>query len=666
MANKITVFTCLLTFWMIQANAQKNTITALAGHKGIWVVCGDALPKNFSYTLFRKKANADWVKIASINFPASKDALQAGYLNALRVSGNGITSLSDERLNALWDRLTSPVSANSPVEIGEDYALRQASGTAWYDAGADSAVNYTYKVQFIDPKKKEPIEFLSNNAIWPGRKFQADIKPLLVKPTRAGLYAEFEIADKGHMTTCKIYRRYYLRSDYEEINVRPIFTTRNGKLILLFNDETAVEKVPYAYMVLPLDAAGNPGDFSPEIKAFDVPQKSIAPSVVNFRAKSAEAEKAVRLSWKFVSNKNIVSVNVYKGLRYDGKYMKIATLGPNDTTYFDHNVKPIETYYYTVVLNGTYEQSPASPRIPGILKAINKNLFPPQDIRLFQKDNMVRLFWKKNETDTRAYYVYRGTGKAKIQQVGPVIITDSSVVAFTDTLPQVSTPTIFTYFIADENTSYAISPLSAGLVAYAQPPLPIPYELNVRRTAGNKALLLWPNLQRESSTVTGYMLYRRIVDNKGKEVEAIKPLWLKPLAAAINQYTDTTTAIAGNTYYYSLRSTGDNGSQSPASLEAGFKIDDDRPNPASNVRIFAAGNAIELRWDNPMGDKVKTIKILRALQGKKPQEIVQLNPGSEKYTDKDVVAGGIYYYSFIVQNDKGKLSSATPLLGIHL
>ena len=65
-----------------------------------------------------------------------------------------------------------------------------------------------------------------------------------------------------------------------------------------------------------------------------------------------------------------------------------------------------------------------------------------------------------------------------------------------------------------------------------------------------------------------------------------------------------------------------------------------------------------------MGESIKSVKVLRALEGGQPTEIASLNTGNENYTDKDVNEGTVYYYCFAIENSKGRTSSITQPVGI--
>jgi hypothetical protein len=668
--KRLIAVTALL-FTVVQSNAQENTVSVHAGPKGIWVLCGQQLPKQFTYRVLRQKNKEGWTKLTDLAFPGSKEAMQAEMLNAQQAARLEVSALSSVRLDLVWERLTNVLSINVPAEMQNNYPLLQAAGAAWFDAAVDSAVNYSYKVQLIGNKNEVLRENITKEAACPGKKPEALLAPVSIKSIADGsMIGEFAVVQKGRMNSCKVFRSYYLRSGFEEIQGEPIFLNRDSALILQFTDKTAVEKVPYVYVIRPIDAAGNAGPFSAELRAFNVADKSIVPSVRNFKTTSVEQEKAIKLSWSLKDNKDVISIDIFKGATYDGAYVKIASVAPKDTTYFDHYANPVETYFYTIRLNGTYEKSPSSPRIPGILKASNINHYPPQNLRLVQSKNIVHLTWERTEADTRAYYVYRSIGKTyKMERIGRLIITDSAMVSYTDTLPETTEAGVYAYAVADQNTSYAISGITAPVFAYSKGinALPIPFDLSVLQLKPGILQVIWPNMSAGSPFIQGYMLYRRAKSISGTETEPLKPVSAKILSSVSNSYTDSTVKD-GMIYYYSLRTVADDEkTMSSPSNEAGFTIPTLLVSGASNLRVSPAGKSVMLKWDNPLDNDIKIARLIRATEGKEgSEEIAVLNSGSDAYTDTKVAKGDTYYYQVQMENNKGKKSKLTDAVGIKI
>lgn len=194
--------------------------------------------------------------MAEVSVPESKQKIQARLISIVRIADLDIEPLNADRLQNLWARLNTEVVKESPAEIQENYALRSATGTAWFDATADSNRLYRYKIQVVTQRAVSD-DLLTNSIKYPAAKFTTDIRASLINPINDGIYAEFKVLDNGKMVRCKILRSYYLRSGYEAIAVKPLFQNRNGILIISFTDKKAVSKVPYTYVVVPYDAAGN-------------------------------------------------------------------------------------------------------------------------------------------------------------------------------------------------------------------------------------------------------------------------------------------------------------------------------------------------------------------------------------------------------------------------
>ncbi|RZL61619.1 MAG: hypothetical protein EOO93_12900 [Pedobacter sp.] len=558
---------------------------------------------------------------------------------------------------------------NIPLELKDNYPLRSASGNAWFDATADSSINYTYKVQIINRKDEVLTENESKVTAYPAKPFATEIIPLSLKSVNGTMLGEFELVNAGLMKSCKVFRSYYLRSGFEEIQGEPLFVDRDGKKIIQITDRTAVPKVPYTYAVIPVDAAGNFGNPSADLKAFNVVDNTIVPSVINFNTTSLETEKAIKLTWDIKDSKDIISIDIYKSKTYDTGYTKVASLAAKETSFLDTDVKPVETYYYAVTLHGAYEVSPSSPRVPGILKASNKNDFSPQNLSLVQDKNLVHLKWQRVEEDTRAYYVYRGNGaNGKMEQISKLIITDSTNISYTDTLSQAAQAGIYYYAVADQNTSYAISQLSDKVIAYHKGinALPIPYNVVVRQANDGILQVIWPNMRAESGYINGYKLYRRAKSIDGKQEEALKQIGDNVISSTVNSYTDS-TAKDGMVYYYSVKTVDDDQTTlSSPSLEAGITIQPIKINGVANVQIFSNDKAITVKWNNPIADDIKAIKVIRSAEGKEDEEIASLPPTISAFSDTKIIKGNTYYYQLQVENKQGKKSKMTDAVGVKI
>ena len=658
----LAILGCALTMVLpcSTACAQKLNASAVAGVSGNWVICSDMLPRQLAYQVSRQKDDGAWVTVALVKMPASAQEIKATLYDLQKKAGITI-KIEDDHLQSVWKRITDPVAKTVPPELVDDLPFRAATGTAWYDGSAEKGVSYHYKVQVMNDSRANQ-QIITNAVKFPAGKFTTDIRPMSVKPLVNGIMVKFEVLDKGQMTHCKILRSYYLRTGYEDINADPIFIGEGGKTFIQFTDETAAPKVPYTYVVVPLDRAGNEGYPSMQTKVFNVAEKSIAPSVYQFRSYADVEKKAIRLGWQLDNPKEVISIDVYKSDTYDGTYRKIAGVSPTDTSYTDFNVNPVTNYFYTIKLNGRYETSPASPRIPAILKASERNPLPPLDAQLTQNGNQVTISWKRTKLHTHAYFIYRADGDGVPKQIGAPLVTDSVNLSFTDKLPETPGAAVYSYRIADENTSYVISPLSPPLYAYSNGTagLPIPSRVMARGINEHTIRIVWQDMSKHASGFGGYNIYRRTGNGL--------PLLLNAriIPSQVNLYTDTTCNNPG-TYYYSIKSVGADGKQtSSPSLEAGFTMVENTPAMVTNIKALPTSGMVLLNWNNAVGQPVKSTQIFRAVEGKAPELIATLSPDVNTYADKQVTAGTIYYYTFVTNGEGSLKSPQTDPVGAHV
>ncbi len=649
------ILLCCLTLASFGANAQD--VVATAAPSGVWLNYEQAFDARATYTVSRKTDNGDWEEMDKISPVANFEEFKARlYKTTVYAEVNDIPS--DTMQMHIWERYRQYRRLDSIGVYSTYLPVLQALGAAWYDASAKGG-SYQYKVSNDAGKA-----FTSAPVKYPAVKTEVGkVRPDKIQPVINGVYLEFEVLDRGTMQAVHVYRSYYLRSGFERIYPDVLFNSTGGKLSAVFTDYTAVKGVPYGYMLVPVDAAGNEGVPSDWMKLFNMPANTIKPSVTGIRANSVEEKKAIKISWDQLEEKDIVSVEVYKSKTRTGVYQRIASLNPSDTVFFDHHVKPILTYYYTVCLNGVFEQSVNSARVPGTLKASYKNYIAPQHVSAEMEGDKARLQWDRVEDDTRGYFVYRGEGyKGKMVKVSGIILSDSNTVVWYDTIPG-TRPGIYTYAITSENTSYSESPLSTAVSVQNNNTvtLPIVKHINVIPDTAGRLRVLWDDLFAASAMVDGYTLYRRSTDDADNEIEKIKII-AAFIPRETNRFVDADVK-EGVTYIYSVEAiSGD--LKGSASLEAGYTIPVNYPLQVNDIQAYTSNGEVQLQWMEPQGQPIQKIHLLKAESGKKPEIFASIEPGIDSYVDKKVDKGTLYHYYFVTENKKGVNSKPTSAVSI--
>lgn len=652
-------FLFVLMILFVQTSVAQVAPSAVAGSNGIWILCGSQAAMDFQYRILRASdRNSDASEVAILKCPTNAAELQARLMD-LSSSGQKIKIPEKSVLDRIFQALVNNGNLDSLQLYKDNYVMLYALGLAWFDNRASKSVKYTYTVE--KAKGKTTIERFPLPALaFPGKPCTAVLTPLAAQVLLNGIHVEYKLVSPGNMNTCRIYRSYYQRTGFEEIHVNPIFNKKEDQWMLSFDDGSAADKVPYSYFVVPVDAAGNDGEPSPLVNLYNEAGESVAPSVVDIHTYSNAKDHSIHLGWRVNSARELVSIDVFKSLLYDGRYFKVASVGPNDTSWVDINVNPVQNFYYSVVLNGMYRTSDPSPRISGMLQASEENYLPIQGLEISQSGHIVTLSWKKTEPNTRGYYLHRGMGyTGDLIQKGMLIQADSNEVVIKDTLPESQYPQVYAYAVTDVNTSYKVGPLSNPVYAYDAGTLAVPMVTSLQTFANEKNVsLLWENVAENSPFAGAYILYRRAEDATGKEVE--KQIVLDTLNIAQNSYLDKSVQNGLKYFYRIVVVSHDRTLSSQPSAEVAYDLANIELPNATDFKIFAGLGNVSLSWNNPAADGFSGVRIWRGELGKETAILTELKPTENQYLDKSVAKGKTYFYQIQCVYGKQESSISTP------
>jgi fibronectin type 3 domain-containing protein len=631
--------------------------SALPGPKGVWILCGQTPSDNHQYQVSRKTDRSEWQVLATLSKPGSAAEIQSRMLDVLK-QGLTVRDLSPKELEYAW-RNVRYNNIDSLFFLSNNYAALYALGLAFYDATALQSTRYSYKITSVE-NGKVVREKILDGIQFPGRGPQIEFELLNKTVTRSGITLEYLFEGTPNLAGVNVYRGYYERTTPERINPGLLFARQGNKWKLTVSDKTVSPKVAYTYFIQPYDAAGNEGSLKGSASLYNVPKNSIAPSVNRIKTSSDELEKAIRLSWRLDNYADIVSIEIYRSKIYDGEYLRIASLPPTDTTFMDVHVKPIETYYYSVVLNGMYETSVQSARVAGMLKASEKNVLPVNNFSLSQQGNLVTLQWQKADPHTHSYFLYRAEGiDGELKHI-KTIVSDSSDIQIVDTLASGIENKLYQYAVRSQNTSYKLGPFSvrANAVSYGTQRLPMPIKLEANRLSFNSTRLVWKNQSGVQNS--GFMLYRKEVDENGKVLSGYKAI----ARLKVNQYIDS-GLVAGKTYVYGVRNIGLNDQDlSNMSPEVKFEVIREAAPGVQNIQVSYADGVAHLRWHNPVGIDLKGIEIYKAEEGSRPAKLQQLSPTTEYYDDQTIQSDKTYYYFLKTVTNDGSDSGLVGPAGI--
>jgi hypothetical protein len=658
MKYKILIIMLLST---LISNAQQTPL-AVPGQQGIFVWCGHSFAKGFEYQVYISQANS-WKLLSKAKFPANLSELNAR-INEILPDYPYLIPPTESEISRIWERAHRTQLIDSVPPYSANPLIIQALGTGVMISGIEAGKDYTFKVVKSYSSSRADTLSLIKNVRFPGQKLQATLKPFNVKPQEKSVIVEFEIVNQDRMFDCFVYRSEYQRNNYAKVPVSKFYYKKDGKSYISIFDEGVIKGSGYSYYLVPFDALGNTGKASDPVHVYNVLANQLSAAFIKYKAVSLEKENAIKVSWKIIKNKDIVSIDVYRSEAYDGNYHKMISLSPADSFFVDRTVKPVSAYFYTIRLNGEYQRSMPSPRLPAILKPNRPNTFPPKDITVSHKGNLVTLCWKRFEEDTRGYYVYRADGfKGEPKQISGIILSDSASVCYTDTLKESGSLNTYSYSVADVNTSYAISPLSeSASVQVLTGALPV--TTNPKATLqNNKILLLWTDMTKDYPYVIGYLVNRRVVDFNNRPVEPTRRV---AVFRSDKNYYEDSSIIENRKYLYTIQCLGiDSTNIGSPSQEVACFIHENLPPAVSDLKLFPQEKSIIVQWSEPLAEGIVSYKIYRSEKNQEPVEIATVKSGTSEYIDTSVKRGRSYYYSIETVNLKGKKSKRTDFTGIN-
>ncbi len=648
-----------------QSKPETSLFTVRPAPTGIWVTLTDNLPAGSENArLQRNIPGQPPEEIAP--FTSARDA--QAFSARFQVAGTHLpylTPVADSIMGRIYRRWVRTQSLDSMGMWREDLRVLSGLGRAYFDETAQRNTRYAYTLQPAGGREQTaaPVAF-------PGsQEGIGKLMPLLIQPVKQGVYLEFKVVEKGSLQGVNIYRSYHLRTAPERIAPLVTYNEEEGILVASFTDLTALPRVAYEYYAVAFDAVGNEGKASEPATLFHAPANTIPPSVRHLSAVSDDARKAIRLSWLRPSTPDAVSVEIYKSDTYTGVYKKIGSVPPADTVFYDEDVTPITTQYYTAAIQGTYEKSVNCPRVPGILGAVNKNFIAPQNVTAVLNGRTVTLTWERAERDTKGYYIYRGTDyKGELRKIRDRIADDTSkVLTFTDTLPATVEPTVWTYALTDENSSYNESPLSERVSVQSIPtaadrPLAVPQPRALPADNGDLQLV-WASLSESDNLVNGYTVYRTVTDAAGK-VTAPEALTTVPIQRTL--FIDAAARTEGFTYSYAVHAVSVDGSESSGIGTAAYTVPVNTPLQVGNIQAMPGSKAVSLHWNSPLGTDAVAVHIYRARTGEEPEEIKSLDLNADSYEDTGLKSGEVYHYYFVTESAGATFSAPTVPVSVAL
>lgn len=660
--KKIAFFTLLGLLNLQPVSSQISYPYAAAGPEGIYVMCGNQIPREFSYQILRSvSGTSQWEDLQTLSFASSFDEF---YRDVEIANGhNNLYSLPQEKYKGIiWQMIMGTNDADSIPFYGPIPMYREALAVTFYDRTAKKNTRYVYKIVKKQPGARD-MESLTEMVMFPAPALDYKIKFFWQNPLETHVHLKFFVGQKNKIFMARAFRQYYLQSDFVAIQAPAGLSFVNDSLQAWVIDTTTVKKSIMQYFLVPYDLFGNPGRQSDTVRVINLIEK--AESLISgLHSANRRDDNSIIISWQCAVPEFLRSIEIYRSEDYDKDYRLIGSAAPHDTSFIDQQVNPITTYYYYLIINNAYGQSGKSARIAGMLEA-NRKATPPYDLKAEVKPGMITLNWNRPADDTRGYYIMRSDdGSGKFRQLGDLFISDSLSVEYVDTLKTLNSSAL-AYGIKAENTSYDISPMTSPV--YVNPILPVqlttPVNL-ITHYRDSLVLVTWDETSLIDPNVLGYKLMRKLLKRDGTDSTAYQALIPNEDIVVLNYFEDNSVQ-EGITYEYKVTAIGTNNQQSEGSISSVITIPVYRPVLLASIMVYRTDEGIVLSWEKTLQQQIAHYKVYRLQEGMPPALLATLSADQTSFLDKNVQKDVVYLYAVTCTNSKNIESRIDEWTGIR-
>ncbi len=393
-----------------------------------------------------------------------------------------------------------------------------------------------------------------------------------------------------------------------------------------FDDTSAVAGTTYYYWVRASSSSGS-SDFSSYNTGYRAVAPPVAPTGVS--ASDGSYTDRVRITWNAVSGATTYSV--FRATSTGGTKTTLAT-SLTSTSFDDTSAVAGATYYYWVRASSSSGSSDFSSYNTGY-RAVAP---PAAPTGVSATDgtytDRVRITW--NAVSGATYSVFRATSTSGSKTTLATSLTSTS---FDDTSAVAGTTYYYWVKALNSSGSSDFSSYNTGYRAVAPPAAPT----GVSATDGtytDRVRITW-------NAVSGatYSVFRATSTSGSKTT----------LATSLTSTSfDDTSAVAGTTYYYWVRSTNSAGPSDFSSYNIGYRA---VAPPAAPTGVSATDGTytdrVRITWNAVSG--AAGYVVYRATSTSGTKTVLAHSLASTSFDDTSAVAGTTYYYWVKASNSSG-------------
>lgn len=651
-------------FWTATfGQSRKSLPVAVPVSDGVWIYLGNALPKDFTYVVERKKAGrGNYENVGEVKSPSSVAELN-GRQQQYQIHFTKLEPFGADEAGRLWQYLSAHKTIDSfySQNVPMTHLL---AGTAFFDSKAEKSTDYQYRISIrtADGKSQSPAE---SNAIAQFRKLEFPvIKFSTSQSAKDHVTIIWAVKEPKSMAHFNIYRSVFGKDNFERVSLNSGSASagvyaENDSLKLIVTDSIGKRPAWYEYKIAPVDPYGIEGPLQGLTNAGNIADY-YAPPITNFRSVNTHQNHEIKLMWRLENKKYLNGITVMRSRNYDSGYMRIASLPVTDTVYTDIVPESGENFYYYLKLESADNTPLTSARIFGFYTDDQSLPEPPNEIDVVTAPNGIIVYWKSEEPYANGFYVYRRKNTNEpFVQASPFIPVGKEVYSFSDTSKLLQGGEVYQYVVRSRNENNLLSRNSDTVSATSGVKVVLTPPVNVRYRYNNGIItLIWDNMSSWDNDLMGYNVYRKSGNGTWQKVNK------DSLDAARNFFVDSTVQ-PGTSYSYAISSFDMYGNRSERSVISISEITEELLPPPPGIRVAQSDGSVYISWGQMEG-AVSSIKIYRSEPGKQPVLAGTVDDGSDSYIDKNVSKGKLYFYQLSSLNKDKKEGEWSDKVGIRI
>jgi len=639
------LFAALFTFLFIIGWTQEAELVSSSPGVFIYVV-GNVSPAD--RILVEKKIGSNFRKLGEIGREKDPQRFLENY-KSYEPLWDGYTIFSESKLLGRWRLLDSlPVITGAIDQMEPTVTL--AFGITLLDQDVSTGETIVYRFTFPGGER------LERSITYAPEPFELQLVNSAYDNWEAVLQIEWKCPFSRTLAGYEVFRSRRGMNDFKKIKVRGGFAIRNNTVFFNAYDTSLHVDGFFDYYIKLLDTRGRIS-YPSEVYEVHTINRQKRPILLEADIVTMPDQKALQLSWRYSDSLMLKQIRIYRSLYLDRAFEHIASLPPTDTTYIDPVDRAMVSYYYIMIPVDYVGEGIKSPVFTGICKYKEKPL-APSSVNARGMNGGVKITWSPNGSNNRGFKVYRMKPGDSMTLISGFLSNDSTY-TFVDTMINKGKVETFGYAVKSESDGYLLSEFSDTSYARAILPLEIapPNELGSRMDEAGGITLFWDDDMMYDPHIGGYNVYRKAIDESD---------WTKINEEVLSKGTNflwDDPNPQGLIYYYDVRVVDVFNIEHPGGIPHMVKFwEDANLRGPKYLKGTKSESAITLHWANLQNKTIRSIRVYRATDGNRFEEIAEVEKDEQGFTDQNIIPDTNYQYYVTAVFDLLESSPSEKLL----